>query len=203
MTSSPANREAVMASIEELTERIRQRDLSALCPFAELRRNRLLAFIEGRIGPTYQGKIEAEDVYQEMLIAALDYFPRTDLKGRDPFRWLCEIAEQRLIDAVRKFTTLKRSAAQEGALDYDPSGSQTTPSIAAMRHEDESRLLEALSKLTADERELIRLRYTEGMSAKEMGKTLGKSSGAVRLALFRALAELRDHFGGNLPVDLL
>jgi RNA polymerase sigma-70 factor (ECF subfamily) len=192
-----------MASIEELTERIRRRDISALCPYAELRRNRLLAFIDGRISHAYQGKIEAEDIYQEMLIAAIDYFPRSDLKGRDPFRWLCDIAEQRLIDAVRKFSARKRSAALEGALDHDPSGSQTSPSMAAMRNEEESRLLEALSKLTAEERELIRLRYSEGMSAKEMGKKLGKSPGAVRLALFRALAELRDHFGDNLPVDLL
>lgn len=192
-----------MASIEDLVERIRRRDLSALCPYAELRRNRLLAFIDGRISHAYQGKIEAEDIYQEMLIAALDYFPRSDLKGRDPFRWLCDIAEQRLIDAVRKFSARKRSTALEGALDYDPSGSQTSPSMAAMRNEEESRLLEALSKLTPEERELIRLRYSEGMSAKEMGQKLGKSSGAVRLALFRALAELRDHFGDNLPVDLL
>ena len=192
-----------MASIEELTERLRQRDISALCPFAELRRNRLLAFIDGRISHTFQGKIDAEDIYQEMLIAAMDYFPRFELRGRDPFTWLCDVAEQRLIDAVRKFTTRKRSAARVASLDHDPSADQTTPSLAAIRSEEETKLLDALSKLTAGERELIRLRYDEGLSAKEMGKALGKSSGAVRLALFRALAELRDHFGGTLPVELL
>jgi RNA polymerase sigma-70 factor (ECF subfamily) len=196
-------RESRMPTIDELTAQLRAGDISAVCPFAEMRRNRLLAFIEGRISLAFQGKIEAEDIYQEMLITAMDYFPRMELRNRDPFGWLCDIADQRLIDAVRKFSTRKRSTGQERYLDHDPSGSQTTPSFAAIRNEQEAKLYEALAKLTDSERELIRLRYEESMSAKEMGKRLGKSSGAVRLALFRALASLRDHFGGDLPVDLL
>ena len=83
-----------------------------------------------------------------------------DLGDRDPFSWLCQLAEQRIIDAHRKLVAAqKRSADREvqgpahgadtqrgGFIDLIVA-SMTTPSGALSRDQREFRLLEALKNL--------------------------------------------------------
>ena len=45
-----------------------------------------------------------------MARTAWEYLPKTDLSDRDPFGWLCQIAQQRIIDASRRAGALKRDA---------------------------------------------------------------------------------------------
>ena len=56
-----------------------------------------------------------------------------------------------------------------------------------------SRLLRHLSEL---HREIVVLRVAVGLSADEVGSTLGMSAGAVRVAQSRALAHLRQLAAG-------
>src|SRR3954470_14895425 len=85
-------------------------DLVALL---ESRRPQLLAYIERRIGTALRRKIEPLDVYQETAVAALHAWPTLDLGDRDPFGWLCQVAEQRIIDAHRRCAARKRAADRE------------------------------------------------------------------------------------------
>ena len=50
----------------------------------------------------------------------------------------------------------------------------------------------ALDGLTQDQREVVHLRFVEGLSAAEVGEIQGRSAGAVRGMQFRALETLRD-----------
>ena len=50
----------------------------------------------------------------------------------------------------------------------------------------------SLSELTEDHQNVIIWRYLDGYSIKEIAKILGKSKGAVRVMLHRALKELRE-----------
>ena len=50
----------------------------------------------------------------------------------------------------------------------------------------------ALEGLTPDQREVVQLRFVEGLSAAEVGEIQGRSAGAVRGMQFRALETLRD-----------
>src|SRR5258708_38295705 len=79
----------------------------------EDRRPHLLAFIERRLGAGLRRKIEPLDVYQETAIAALNSWPTLDLGDRDPFGWLCQVAEQRIIDSHRRFAAQKRASDRE------------------------------------------------------------------------------------------
>jgi len=196
--------ETVAIDDPELLERIRQNDGEALALYAEENRHALMAFIERQLGSALRRKIEADDIYQEATAEAARSLENIDLGDREPFSWLCQLAERRIIDAHRRFFgTQKRDAAKEvpigspGGSTEQPGlinmlvASMTTPSQAFSRNAKEQKLLEALGELPEDQREALRLRYLEGKPSKEIAATIGKSDAAVRVMLTRSLKKLQ------------
>ncbi|MDB5307604.1 MAG: sigD 2 [Gemmataceae bacterium] len=183
-----------------------RRDPSALAAFLEQRRPALLAFIEHRLGPTLRGKLEPQDVAQEVAVKALREFARTDLGGRDPFGWLCQLAEQCIIDDHRHFAAGKRAAgreqpgnipAGEGSQDLIAllAASMTTPTQAVVRNERQRRLQEAIGALPEEQREALRLRYVDGLPTKEVAVRLKKTNVATRVLLTRLVQRLQEMLG--------
>ena len=171
------------------------------------RRGALLGYIERRMGAALRGKIEPEDILQEVGVeiartAEAEVSPLAP--GRDPFGWLCDVAERRIVDAYRRiFGAQKRSAAREVSLQRDGAddsrpglvnlliASLTSPTQAVARDERHQRLAAALATLNEEQREALRLRYVEQMPSKEIAQRLSKSDGAVRVMLTRALKTLQ------------
>jgi RNA polymerase sigma-70 factor (ECF subfamily) len=56
---------------------------------------------------------------------------------------------------------------------------------------DEAALSAALSRLTAEQRDVIILRYFNGKSHREIAELLGKAEGSIRALQHRALRQLR------------
>jgi RNA polymerase sigma-70 factor (subfamily 1) len=195
------------SSDDELTDRVRQHDLPALAQYLAEHRKPLIAFIERQLGGPLRRKIEVEDIFQELSIEAVRALPEADFTHRDPFGWLCQIAERRIIDAHRRFFgAQKRDAGREvplGSPGHDSEAaiidllvvSMTTPTQAMSRNNREVRLLEALATLQDDQREALRLRYVEGLPSKAIAERLGKTDGSVRVMLTRALARLEQILG--------
>jgi RNA polymerase sigma-70 factor (subfamily 1) len=193
---------------EALVARIRSSDSEALAEFIHVRRPQLMAFIERRVGPALRTKIETDDLFQETSAEAVRSLPEAPLEDRDPFNWLCQVAERRIIDAHRRyFGSQKRDAGREvslnaaggGAADSSRPGlinllvaSMTSASQAFSRDQKQIRLLTALEKLPDDHREALRLRYLEGIPSKEIAERMGKSDGSVRVMLTRSLAKLQQ-----------
>jgi RNA polymerase sigma-70 factor (subfamily 1) len=191
-----------------LLGRLRAGDVQALAEYLEARKPQLTAFVERSLGPALRGKVEPADVLQETAVAALHALPRAELAGRDPFGWLCQIAEQRIIDLHRRFFgAQKRAAGRETPLDAPagPAGerqlidllviSMTTPSMAVIRDERQRKLMEALAALPEESRTALRLRYVENLPSKEIAERLGKTDGAVRVLLTRTLGRLQKLLG--------
>ena len=192
---------------DELVAKIGAGDTNALASFIELRRPQLTAYIERELGSGLRRKVEADDVFQEMSAEAVRALPATTLGDRDPFSWLCQIAERRIIDLHRRhFGAQKRDAGREVSLG-SPGGndgssqaglinmlvaSMTTPSQAFSRNAREACLLRALDKLPADQREALRLRYIENLPSKQIAEKIGKSDAAVRVMLTRSLKKLQE-----------
>ena len=179
--------------------------LDELAAFIEAERLKVLAYIDRNLGPALRRKLEPEDILQEVTLAALASPAQFDVPGRDSFKLLCQLAEQRIIDAHRHHVAAqKRSAAREVSADAprndnDPIGlinllvaSMTSPSQAFSRNQKEFRLQQAISSLSEDQRDALRLRYVEGRPTKEIAAHLGKSDGAIRVLLTRTLAHLQE-----------
>lgn len=194
--------------LAQLVERIRRGDAEALAAFLSARRPMLLAFIERRLGLSLRRKVEPEDVFQEVSAEAVRSLVSVDLAGREPFSWLCQIAERRIVDAHRRFFgAAKRAAGREVSLDKPSAAesqagmidilaaSMTTASQVFSRNVRHGRLAEALEELPEDQREALRLRYVEGLPSKEIAERLGKTDGAIRVMLTRSLARLQTMLG--------
>jgi RNA polymerase sigma-70 factor (ECF subfamily) len=197
---------------DEVVDRIRRREAKALAEFLESHRPQLMAFIERQLGTALRRKVEPEDVFQEASTEAVRALPTIELGDRDPFSWLCQIAERRIIDLHRRFfDAQKRDAGREVALGAGGSetgkvglinmlvASMTTPSKAFSRNARELRLQEALAKLPEEQREALRLRYVENLPSKEIAEKLGKSDAAIRVMLTRSIKKLQDLLGDEDP----
>ncbi len=196
----------------ELIDRIRRHDVQALGEYIEVHRRPLLAYVERHMGDGLRRKVEPEDVLQELSADALRSLAQYDLADRDPFGWLCQIAERRIIDAHRRyFGAQKRAAGREvsihgggGAADTSRAGlvdllvaSMTSASRAVSRDEKQLKMMAALEQLSEDQRDAVRLRYLEGWPSKQIAEHLGKTDGAVRVMLTRALTKLQGLLDPN------
>jgi RNA polymerase sigma-70 factor, ECF subfamily len=200
-----------MSSDDDLLPKIRAHDTAALAAFIETHRPQLMAFIERQLGTALRRKVEPDDVFQETSVEAVRALPTIELGDRDPFSWLCQVAERRIIDLHRRhFDAQKRDAGREVPLGGGGGGggetreaglinmlvaSMTTASQAFSRNVREARLHDALLKLADHEREALRLRYIESLPSKEIAERLGKTDAAVRVMLTRSLKKLQDLLG--------
>ena len=98
---------------DDVLERIRHRDAQALAELLQSHRPQLMAFIERQLGAALRRKVEPDDVFQEASAEAVRALPTAEFGEREPFSWLCQIAERRIIDLHRRFFgAQKRDACQ-------------------------------------------------------------------------------------------
>ena len=191
---------------QDLIDQIRRGDAAALAQFFDRRRPQLLAFIDRRMGAALRGRLEPDDILQDAIVSALRALPTTQLTDRDPFGWLCQLAEQRIVDRAREFDAEKRDVHREisghqrlqsaagtnAELIELLAASMTSVTKAVVRNERQARLQIHLAKLSPDTQTILRQRYVEGLTTREIANALGKTDGAVRVLISRTLHELQD-----------
>jgi RNA polymerase sigma-70 factor (ECF subfamily) len=129
---------------------------------------------------------DAEDATERTFLAALDAIDRFRDEGASFRSWLFRIAHNQLVNALRT-----RSRRRTEPLDGVPEpASDADPAAAAGTADEARRLRRALSRLSDDRRQVVILRFVDGLSAREIGAVLGRSEGAVRVLQHRALREL-------------
>ena len=84
-----------------------------------------------------------------------------------------------------------RGLRPEAELDETLEAADDDPAEAAAQHIAQARAREALWKLTADQRQVILLKYFEGLSNEEVAAALDKPVGAIKSLQHRALDSMR------------
>lgn len=134
------------------------------------------------------GPEEVEDVVQETMLAL--HLKRQTWDERQPLLpWVRAIAHNKLVDNLRR-----RGRQQEVPID------EFSPALAIDAEPAASAGLDAgrmLAHLSARQRDIVRAISIEGASAAEVGRRLGMTEGAVRVALHRALRSLAAAFRGG------
>jgi len=138
----------------------------------------------GRISGHYQ---VADDVAQEVCIALLSALPRYRDMGRPFASFVFGIASHKVADAMRSASSLAIPTEDLP----DEADDRPGPEETAVAYLEAERVRKLLTRLPAQQRELIVLRVLAGMSAQETGNELGMTPGAVRVAQHRALTRLR------------
>jgi RNA polymerase sigma-70 factor (ECF subfamily) len=172
-------------STKDLWERARAGDREAYDLLFRRHADRALLFIRARLGPKLRAKVESVDVLQDAYLAAHRDFAGFTYTDDSAFlRWLCRIIDHRIRDLGDHFAAAKRQPVEL------PRSDPTGPVTALDRAEHRDKIARALDALSDDHRQVLLLRFFEGLSAEETGKHLGRSAGAVRKLTARALVEL-------------
>jgi len=136
----------------------------------------------------------AEELAQEAFVKAWRALPRFD-PSRKFSSWLFKIAHNGALDALRRRdeATLSLDApAIEGEeppqLPADPNAED--PLARATTRAAGRALVEALAGLRAEYREILTLRFSEGLSYDEIAEVTGSPLGTVKVHLHRARQEL-------------
>ena len=130
---------------------------------------------------------DAEDATERTFVAALASLDRFRDEGASFRSWLFRIAHNQLANALRA-----RGRQRASPLDAvgEPVAAGADPARMAGVADDARRLRAAVAALSEDRRQVIVLRFLDGLSAREIGEVLGRSEGAVRVLQHRALREL-------------
>jgi RNA polymerase sigma-70 factor (ECF subfamily) len=130
---------------------------------------------------------EAEDVTERTFLAALAGIDRFSDQGATFRAWLFRIAHNMIANAHRARS--RRPTAPMAAVEHHPAPGADPAGVVARA--DEGRAIrEALARIPAERRQVIVLRFVDGLSARDIGAVLDRSEGAARVLLHRALRDL-------------
>ncbi len=142
---------------------------------------------------------EAEDATERTFLAALTNLDRFeerarpgDGEGASTFRvWLFRIARNIVANERRGRRRHPQAPLEAAALVRDPLDVEGGVTV----HDEASAAWRAIGKLPADRRRAVVLRFVEEMSTAEIAGILGRSEGAVRVLIHRALRSVARELG--------
>ncbi len=146
---------------------------------------------------------DLDDLLQETFMRAFAESARRRYDGRRPFRnYLLTIAHNCMIDGGRR---KRPTAVEPHELENrcDPSDRRAEPEQLARRGELQRLVAGFLTRLSSDDRELVRLRFEEGMSQSQAGARLGLSRQQVRTRERRLRSDLQAVLGPTGYMDFL
>ncbi|MDD5038043.1 MAG: sigma-70 family RNA polymerase sigma factor [Dehalococcoidales bacterium] len=145
--------------------------------------DKIYRYISIRVGDT----MEAEDMTQQVFLNALKSISSFQWKGVPFSAWLYRIAHNQVVDHLRKKTR------QPGILLNEPLADSrgSNPQLLVEHSMDVEQLLLATKRLTEAQREVISLRFSSGLSIKEVARIMGKNQGAVKALQHSAILALR------------
>jgi RNA polymerase sigma-70 factor (ECF subfamily) len=165
---------------------------------------RLRAWLGRRIPSSLARRLDADDVLQEAFqLARARYAAFKAQAALAVYPWLYGIVRDCYHRQWERHTRECRNHLQEMPW---PDGSSmqlglgliapgTSPSEAVANREQQRRVLQVVQMLSADDKDLLAMRYWEGFSFAEVGAVLGIQEDAARVRHARALKRFKDLWG--------
>ena len=165
-----------------LVQRAISRDADAFGGLYDMYVDRIYRHLYYRVGNV----ADAEDLTQQVFLKAWQAIDRYK-KTASPFlAWLMTISHNLVVDFYR--TKKDKTYLDAEVTADDPTSS---PERVAEAHYMQQQLRRVILQLRGDEQQVVLLRFIEGFEFKEIASLLGKSEGAIRVILHRALVKLR------------
>jgi len=174
---------------EELLRQVAEGDHSSLRALYDRYKSRLMTYASYMLGD----RAAAEDVVQETFLRVFRHAGRFD-QGKRCSTWIYSIAANLCRDELRRMVRRRNLTlpllgdASEG----HAAGRMTSPLRGAAGREFTGRLREELSALSAEQREVIVLRYLDSMKYAEIAEIAGCPLGTVQSRLHAGLKILRE-----------
>ena len=133
---------------------------------------------------------EAREIVQEAFLRLLREDPAKT--GDPPLAWLYTVCRNQAVDRRRRERHLATGADVARAIDPSPS-----PEARVMNAKAQSGMLRALAALPAEQQEVIRLKFQEELSYKEISVVTGHSISYVGVLIHTAMMSLRKRLEGK------
>jgi len=136
---------------------------------------------------------DAEDLTEQTFLQAYRHYERAlrESDGRPLRPWLIRIAHNLAANYYRDRARRPESAIEDAAVISAP---HTTETLVEGREELEQ-ILAGVQKLPDDRREALIMRFALGMDNREIARALGRSDGATKVLLHRAIKQLEGIVG--------
>ena len=131
---------------------------------------------------------DAEDLLVEIFLAAHNQPMLLSLSTDRQLAWLRRVAKNKVIDHYRHNAVVRLLPLEQADCLVD---SALTPEQRVVRCEDYERLSQAIGQLSAEQQELIHLRYGRELRMATIADLLERPEGTVRKMLARTLLKLR------------
>ena len=164
--------------------RLQEGDTSAWQEFDEQYRPKILAYLL-KMGVSAE---DAEDIYHETLIKALQRIDKFEPSGRFD-RWVRRIAVNQCIDYLRRRRRSPESAWSEDTIQIP--ANDLEPSQQAQQSELRQRIDEAIASLPHRQRQVAQLRLREEMKFGEIADEIGGNAASLKSMFGKAKKKLQ------------
>ena len=133
---------------------------------------------------------DAEDLTEQTFLQAYRHFDRAqrEANGRPLRPWLIRIAHNLAANYYRDRSRRPQAQLEDAAVVSAPHDTET---IVEGREELEA-VLAGVASLSDDRREALIMRFALGMDNREIARTLGRSEGATKVLIHRAIKQLEN-----------
>ena len=146
----------------------------------------LLSYVRMRI----ISEEDAEDLVVEVFVAAIENAKFAALSEKEKQLWLWRVTRNKVIDAYRR-TQTRRNITLDHVADGLFEDEIFGPEDSALRQEDYMDLYAHLQSLPLLQQQILRMRFGQDLSCREIATMLGKQENTVRVTLSRSLNLLR------------
>lgn len=181
-TALPAPEALAWGPVPDVIERARQGDRAAFAELYDTHIDSVYRYLLYRV----REPSDAEDLASEVFTRAFANIHRYRWQGKSFLAWLYTIARNAVTDRRRRERPTVDLDDAYGLAEDGP-----TAHDRAVHGERVDALRGAVKHLTAEQQEVLVLRFFQNMSSRQVAHRLGKNEGAIRALQFRALGRLR------------
>ena len=138
---------------------------------------------------------DAEDLTEQAFLQAYRHFDRArrESDGRPLRPWVIRIAHNLAANYYRDRSRRPQTSLESA----DPIAARHDTVAIAEGREELREVMANLEHLSDDRREALIMRFALGMDNREIARALGRSDGATKVLIHRAIKQLQEEMGGD------